>query len=107
MAADPTQLEFINETEQQYFAEAVMGIEVREFLNTSVGRFLHGCAKAKYDESRDKLCELDPYTPEGKREWSKLQADAWAASHFMQWCVEAIQRGEESEALLNRMRDGE
>ena len=105
--ADPTQLEFINEAEEQYFAEAVIGVEVREFLTSSAGRFLHGCAKAEYDICRDKMFDLDPYTPEGKREYLKLKADAWAASHFMQWCVEAMQRGDESEVMLKAMREGE
>ena len=103
--ADPTQLEFINEQEQQYFAEAVIGEEVRQFLSSSVGRFLHGCAKAQYDQCRDKMFDLDPYTPEGKREYEDLKKEAWAASHFMQWCVEAMQRGDESEILMKR--DGE
>lgn len=107
MATDPTQLEFVNDTEQQYFAQAVVGLEIREFLNTSVGRYLHGCAKAEYDKNRDKMFDLDPYTPKGKREWEKLKADAWAASHFMQWCVEAMHRGDEAETLMNKMHDGE
>ena len=88
--ADPTQLEFINKAEELYFAEAVIGEEVRQFLASSVGRFLHGCAKAEYDECRDKMFDTDPYTPEGKREYTKLQRKAWAASHFMEWCVEAM-----------------
>ena len=78
-----------------------------EFLNSSVGRFLHGCAKAAYDKSRDKLCDLDPYTPEGKREWTRLQQDAWAAAHFLQWCVESVQRGSESERMMKEMRGEE
>ena len=105
--ADPTQLEFINEAEQQFFAEAVIGIEVRDFLVSSVGRFLHGCAKAEYDRCRDEMFDLDPYTPEGKREYMKLKADAWAASHFMQWCIESVRRGEEAEAMLKDIREGE
>lgn len=106
--ADPTQLEFINETERQYFAEAVVGEEVRQFLQSSVGRLLHGRAKAEYDECRDKMFSLvDPYTPEGKREYLRLKAEAWAASKFMQWCAEAVLQGNEAEVMLNNSRDGE
>lgn len=106
--ADPTQqLEFINETERQYFAEAVIGEEVRQFLQSEVGRLLHGSAKAEYDKCRDKMFELDPYTPQGKQEYLKLKADAWAASQFMRWCAETIVQGNEAEVMLNNSRDGE
>lgn len=105
--ADPTQLEFINETERQYFAEAVIGEEIRQFLSSSIGRFLHGCAKAEYDICRDAMFDLDPYTPEGKMKYQNLKAKAWSASHFMQWCIEAMQRGDESEVMLKNIREGE
>lgn len=106
--ADPTQLEFINEAERQFFAEAVLGEEVRQFLTSSVGRLLHGRAKAEYDECRDKMFDLvDPYTPEGKREFMKLKANAWAAQHFLQWCAETVVQGNEAEVMLNNSRDGE
>lgn len=103
--ADPTQLQFINEREREYFAEAVLGEEIRQFLTSSVGQFLHGCAQSEYDRCRDKMFEIDPYTIEGKKEYQKLKADAWAASHFLQWIVEAITRGNQAEVLLNQMRD--
>ena len=63
MAADPTHLpnvEFVNEQERQYFAEAVLGEEVRQFLQSDVGRYLHGRAKGEYDRCRDKMFDLDP-----------------------------------------------
>ena len=103
MAADPTQLRFINDAERQYFAEAVIGEEVRQFLVSSVGQFLHGCAKAEYDRCRDKMFDLDPYTQEGKKEYMNLKADAWAAAHFMQWCAEAIQNGNVAGTMLEQI----
>ena len=103
MAADPTQLNFINDAERQYFAEAVIGEEVRQFLVSSVGQFLHGCAKAEYDRCRDKMFDLDPYTQEGKKEYMNLKADAWAAAHFMQWCAEAIQNGNVAGTMLEQI----
>ena len=107
MAADPTQLKFVNEAERQYFAEAVLGQEVEQFLVSDVGRFLRGCAKAEYDACRDKLFELDLYTEAGKKEHDKLKREAWGAAHFTQWCAEAILRGQEGETLLNESREGE
>ena len=103
--ADPTQLEFVNEQEQQYFAEAVLGEEARQFLQSSVGRYLHGCAKQEYDQCRDKMWDLDPYTPEGKREFLQLKRQAQAAAFFLRWCVEAIQRGDQAATMLETYRE--
>ncbi len=106
--ADPTQLEginFVSDQERQYFAEAVIGEEVRQFLASSVGKFLHGCAQAEYDKCRDQMFDLDPYTPDGKREYMRLKANAWAAVHFMEWCVEAIQNGQNAETQLEGYRE--
>lgn len=105
MAADPTQLKFINESERQYFAEAVIGEEVRQFLVSSTGRFLHGCAKAEYDRCRDRIFDIDVYTQEGKQEYMKLKADAWAAAHFMQWCAEAMHNGDTAAVMLEQSGD--
>ena len=105
MAADPTQLNFINDAERQYFAEAVIGEETRQFLVSSVGQFLHGCAKAEYDRCRDQMFDIDPYTPEGKKKYMNLKADAWAAAHFMQWCSEAIQNGNIAGTMLEQIGD--
>ena len=106
--ADPTQLEFISEAEQRYFAEAVIGEEVRQFLVSSVGTYLRGRAEGEYNRCRDEMFEIeDVYTQEGKKEFLKLKAQAWAASHFTLWCVEAMRHGDEAEVLLNDSREGE
>lgn len=106
--ADPTQLpnvEFVNEQEQAYFAEAVLGEEVRQFLQSDVGRYLHGRAKAEYDRCRDLMFDLDPYTPEGKQEFLRLKREAASASHFMHWCVDAITMGDQAATMLENYRE--
>lgn len=111
MAADPTQqsthIEFASEQERTYFAQAVLGIEAREFLNSAVGRFLHGCAKQELNDCTAKLLKLNPYTPEGKREWEQLQLRAACAENFIKWCIEMINSGDNAEKHLEEYRDGE
>ena len=104
MAADPTQLTFINDAERIYFAEAIVGEETRQFLVSQTGRYLHGCAKQEFDRCRAEMFDFDPYTPEGKKRYQQLKADAWAAQHFMQWCSEAIQRGDNAATMLESIR---
>lgn len=103
--ADPAQLEFINDQEREFFAEAVLGEEVRQFLSSTTGRYLHGCAKQEYDRCRDEMFDIDPYTPEGKREYLKLKADAAAAANFLRWCVEAVTRGSQAATMLENYRE--
>ena len=67
----PSSIEFVNEQEQEFFAEAVLGEDVKEFLTSPTGRYLHGCAKQEYDRCCNKLLQIDPYTPEGKRDGQK------------------------------------
>lgn len=101
----PSDIEFVNEQEREYFAEAVIGEEVRQFLVSDVGRYLHGRAKQEYDRCRDEMFDLDPYTPEGKAKYLNLKADAAAAAHFMRWCVDAISRGDQAATMLETYRE--
>lgn len=108
MAADPTQLQdirFINDQERTYFAEAVIGEEIRSFLVSEAGRYLHGCAKQEFERCRAEMFDFDPYTPEGKKRYESLKAAAWAAQHFMQWCVEAMQAGDNAGTMLEQMQE--
>ena len=89
----------------QHFAEAVLGEEFRQFIISDIGKMLHARAKSTYDECRDKMFELDPYTPAGKHEYTLLKAEAWAASHFLEWIAEAILNGNNAEALLMSARE--
>lgn len=101
----PSDIQFVDETERGYFAEAIIGQEVKDFLNSDTGRYLHGRAKQEYDRCRDQMFDLDPYTPEGKQNFLKLKADAQAAQWFMRWCVEAIQNGNNAEVMLETYRE--
>ena len=103
----PSDIEFVNEQERQYFAEAVIGEEVRQFLTSDTGRYLHGRAKQEYDRCRDEMFDTDPYTPEGKQKFLQLRRDAAAAAHFMRWCVEVIQIGDQAAVMLEGYRDEE
>ena len=103
----PSDIQFVDEQEREYFAEAVLGQSMVEFLTSDVGRYLHGCAKQEYDRCRDEMFDLDPYTPEGKAQFLKLKADAVAAAHFMRWCAEAISRGQQAEFMLANYREDE
>ena len=59
------QLEFIDKTERDYFAQAKLGEDIRVFLVSPAGRYLHGCAKQEVENYRDALesCKRSPKQP--------------------------------------------
>lgn len=89
-----SRLEFVNDQERIYFAEAHLGEQMRQFLNGDIGRYLHGRAKAQYTEALEKCIHADLKTSDGRAEAAKAQFDAAVAEAFMGWCADAIQNGE-------------
>lgn len=87
-------LEFLNDQERIYFAQARLGEETIQFLNSNVGKYLHGCAKQEVEELRNALEECNPDSIFGRRKIRRLQKKAESARYFLQWCAEAINQGE-------------
>ena len=107
MAADPTQLgiEFTDDQERQYYAEAVIGEDVRNFLNSTTGQLLKGRAEQVKQKCIEEMFEIDPYTPEGKKEHARIKQESWCANHFLLWCIDAIIEGNQAEVLLKQYRE--
>jgi hypothetical protein len=87
-------IHFINERERELFAAARFGESVRDFLVSEVGRFLHGRAKLAVEECKDKMLTLNPNEADFDKRFRNLKDEAWAAEHFMQWLVDAINDAE-------------
>lgn len=102
---DYSTVEFINEQEREYFAEAHLGEQVRSFLVGPTGRFLHGRAKQVVDDCKDRLSNLDPTVKGGIAEWKAIKQEMANAESFMQWCAEAIVNGDNAAAQLEEYRE--
>ncbi len=100
-------LEFVNEEERAYFAEAKLGHEIWEWLRSPAGRYLRGRAKILVDESSVALMALDLTDPENLKRAQKLQFDARIGEQFLRWCVEALENGRNAEFSLESFRDQE
>lgn len=98
------QIQFIDKNEQDYFAQAKLGEDIREFLVSAPGRYLHGCAKQEIEQYRDALEKCNPDSIFGKRKIRRLQKRAEAGRFFMTWCAEAIQVGEMAYQQLEEYR---
>ena len=103
---DYSRIDFINDAERGYFEEARLGVNVSNFLQSDVGRYLHGRAKIALEEVKQQMLDLSSAMPDFQSQFDKLQQEAWCAEHFMKWCAEAIVNGEGSEQQLEEYRNG-
>ena len=103
--AEAQQLQFLDERERLYFAQAELGERVIEWLNSPVGKYVRGCAAQEIEEIRDALEKCNPNSIFGRRKIRRLQDDAKAARLVLQWLTEAIQEGENAYQQLKEYRD--
>lgn len=103
---DYSTVTFISEQEREYFAEAHLGEQVRDFLVSPVGRYLHGRAKQIVADGKDKLADLnDPTTPEGVVSWKSIKQEMANAESFMKWLAEAMINGDNAAMQLKEYRE--
>jgi len=102
---DYSQINFINDQERIYFAEAHLGEQARDFLLSPVGRYLHGRAKQVVDLGKDTLALIeDPTTPEGVKLWKKTKQEMANAECFITWLAEAMVNGDNAAKQLEEYR---
>lgn len=102
---DYSTVSFINEQEREYFAEAHLGEQVRNFLVGPTGRYLHGRAKEVIANGKDRLAELDPTTIAGVAEWKQIKQGMSNAESFMSWCADAMINGDNAAKQLEEYRE--
>ena len=90
---DLSGIEFVNETERDNFIRARLGIEVEDFLRSTVGKYLHQRAKIDFEEAKDELYQTSLSSEEGREKALALQAKARMAHAFMKYLGDAIQDG--------------
>ena len=98
-------VQFIDDKERQYFAQADLGQHTIDWLRGPVGRYVHGCARQEIEELRDALEACNPDSLFGRRKLRRLQKKAQAARYFVRWVTEVIQEGENAYQQLKEYRD--
>jgi hypothetical protein len=102
-------VQFVDDKERELFATVVLSEDVREFLTTPVGRYLHHRAKAQIQQS-----EIDALAVpiDGLRGWLYarrklriIQQRAQVARLFINWLGDAIVDGNNAEAALREYRE--
>lgn len=97
-------LEFVDAQERMHFAKAQLGEQLRMFLVSPAGRYLHGRAKQQLRQSEEEAINCNPDSFFGRRKLKRIKHDADVARAFMTWCADAIIEGEHSEKELQEYR---
>lgn len=93
--------QFLSNAEEELFAEAMLGQEAIDFLNSDLGRLLRGYAEQEVMICQQKLLT----TPFWRwRKIIKLQNRAAVAQQFTNFISEALLRGRVAEQNLEQMR---
>ena len=78
-------------------AEAILGRDAEEFLNTELGQYLMGRCEQEIQEAQELLSEVSPWR---KRRIRDLQNQVWRARSLKTWLAELIANGKAAEAAL-------
>jgi hypothetical protein len=93
---------FLNKQEEELFAEAMLGQQAIDFLNSDLGRVLRGYAEQEIQICQEKLLT----TPFWRwRKIIKLQQRAAVAQQFLDFIREALLRGRVAEHNLEQLRN--
>ena len=87
-------IEFVDSRERELFAAAKLGEDVRKFLRSDVGRYIHGKAKIDLEDAKEQLLNCNLLTFWGRRKARQLQQKAEVARSVLRYCVDAINDGE-------------
>lgn len=92
---------FLSQAEQELYAEAVLGKDAVDFLNSELGRVLRGYALHQREEAKEALLKVPSWR---KRKIQQLQFKAAVADQFLAFIRDAVVRGEMALQGLNQMR---
>jgi hypothetical protein len=79
------------------WAEAVLGKDAEEFLNTELGRYMLGRCEQEIQEAQDELSRVSSWR---RRRIQELQNRVWRAKSVKEWLAELISNGKSAEAAL-------
>lgn len=107
MAVQYEGVEFVDETEREIFARAELGEKVRAFLQSDVGRYLHGRCKTMLEQAKEDMLTVDTerwWGIPGRRRMRKLLQQAEIARTFMKFMADAMIDGDHAAVELEHYR---
>lgn len=80
-----------------HIAEAVLGRDAADFLNSDLGRYVIGQCDIEIAEAQEKLATVSPWRRNRIRE---LQNEIWRAQSLRGWLAGLVIAGRQAEALI-------
>jgi len=83
-------LAFADDRERTLFAKAQLGVQIREFLVSPTGRYLHGRAQQEIEACKNEAIECSADSFFGRRKLKKIQTRCEIAQNFISWLADAL-----------------
>ena len=81
----------------ELYAEAIIGRDAEDFVNSDIGRYVIGCAEQEANEAMAQLKNIYPWR---RRKITELQNKIWRAESMQTWISELIIKGRQAQQQL-------
>lgn len=85
-----------------FFTEAALGRDATEFCESTIGRYLIGCAQQEYALAMSKLKTVAWWR---RKKIIQLQNEAWRAESFTVWLRDLLIKGKAAELALEEREE--
>ena len=79
-------------------AEAILGKDAEEFINSEIGQYMIGAAEQEAQEAYESLKNVSPWR---RRRIQELQNRIWKAESFKTWLAELVTSGKQAMDALD------
>ena len=88
--------------DQELLAEAMIGKDAEDFIESDIGRYIIGCAEQEVHEAMDQLKRVYPWR---RRKIQELQNKIYRAESIQSWLAELIVSGKQALQSLENEND--
>lgn len=83
---------------QVLFAEAILGKDAEEFIESEIGQYMLGAAEQEAQDAYESLKNVLPWR---RRRIQELQNRIWRAESFKSWLAELVTTGKQAMDALD------
>ena len=88
--------------DQELLAEAMIGKDAEDFIESDIGRYIIGCAEQEAKEAMDQLKTVWPWR---RRKIQELQNKIYRAESIQSWLAELVVTGKQALQQLDGEND--
>lgn len=83
---------------EQLLAEAIVGRDAEDFVQSDIGQYILGCAEQEAQEAMNQLKHVYPWR---RRKITELQNKIWRAESLQSWLAELVIAGKQATQQLD------